>query len=120
MQKVFNTNLFGAIQTTETFIPLLEKSTQRPPRLVFVSTPLSSFAQDSNPGAHAIYRSSKTALNMMVVQYAHRFRDEGWEVNLSCPGFLATNLNGYRGTGKVEGGAVNISRWRRWVWKGRR
>ena len=106
--KTYNTNVFGAVQTTEAFIPLFEKSTK--PRIVFVSSRLGSFGKDEVPGAFPIYRSTKSALNMFMVQYAHRFGEKGWKINGACPGFLAANLNNYGGTGDVETGAINISR----------
>jgi NAD(P)-dependent dehydrogenase (short-subunit alcohol dehydrogenase family) len=108
MYKTFNTNVFGAAQTTETFIPLLEKSTV--PRIVFVSSTLASFELDNTSGGWPVYRSTKTTLNMLAIQYNHRFKEQGWKINMSCPGFTSTNLNNYRGTGTVEDGAINISR----------
>jgi len=108
MFKTYNTNVFGSVQTTEAFIPLLEKSTL--PRIVFVSSSLGSFGYNGVLGGYPVYRSTKTALNMFAFQYAHRFEKQGWKINIACPGFLATNLNNYTGTGGVETGAINISR----------
>jgi NAD(P)-dependent dehydrogenase (short-subunit alcohol dehydrogenase family) len=108
MFKTYNTNVFGAVQTTEAFIPLLEKSSH--PRIVFVSSRLGSIGYDEAPGAYSVYRSTKSALNAFAVQYAHQFKERGWKINISCPGLVATNLNNYGGTGPVEDGAINISR----------
>jgi NAD(P)-dependent dehydrogenase (short-subunit alcohol dehydrogenase family) len=104
----YNTNVFGAMQTFETFVPLLEKSPL--PRVVFVSSTLGSSGLDTFSTVAPIYRSTKSALNMLVVQTAHRFEEKGWKINANCPGYLATNFNNFRGTGTVESGAINISR----------
>lgn len=108
MYKTYNTNIFGSVLTTESFILLLEKSTL--PRIVFVSSSLGSFGDNGVPAAYPVYRSTKSALNMFAFQYAHRFEKQGWKINIASPGFLATNLNNYGGTGPVEDGAINISR----------
>ena len=108
MQTTYNTNVFGTMVTTEVFITLLEKSSL--PRIIMVTSTLGSVALDAVPGIAPIYRSTKSALNMLTVQYAHRFRKKGWKINANCPGYLATNLNNFRGDGTAESGAINISR----------
>ena len=47
LRKVFETNFFGVIQTTQHFIDLLKKSNE--PRIVNVSSELGSLATQSNP-----------------------------------------------------------------------
>jgi len=108
MYECYNVNVFGAMQTMETFTPLLEKSEN--PRVVFISSGLGSFGQKSSMGYYAVYRSTKSALNMLVMTYAHSHREKGWKINSCCPGFVATNLNNFRGTGSVESGAINAVR----------
>jgi len=108
MFECYNVNVFGAMQVFETFTPLLEKSSN--PRVVFISSGLGSFGNQSAMGDYAVYRSSKTAINMLVMTYAHRYREKGWKINSCCPGFVATDLNNFRGVGKVESGAINAVR----------
>lgn len=106
--ETYNTNVFGTVQVTESFIPLLEKSSH--PRIVFVSSRLGSFGVDCVPNTYPIYRSSKSALNMLCLSYSHRFEKQGWKINAACPGHVATNLNGFEAPGTVESGAINIVR----------
>jgi NAD(P)-dependent dehydrogenase (short-subunit alcohol dehydrogenase family) len=44
-------------------------------------------------------------MNMLALGYAHRFRSQGWKVNIHNPGYTATDLNGHSGTQSVEEGA---------------
>jgi len=116
-QKQFNTNLFGAMQVTETFTPLLDKS--QSPRLVFTSSRLGSLTQRTDPedpyysAMLPAYRTSKAALNMLCLHYAVKHRQSSggrWKVNAVEPGHVATNLNGFRGPEPVESGATEIVR----------
>ena len=57
-----------------------------------------------------IYRSSKAALNMLMLHYAFKYKDNGWKINASCPGFCATNLNAFAGIDSPANGALNAVR----------
>jgi NAD(P)-dependent dehydrogenase (short-subunit alcohol dehydrogenase family) len=106
---VFAVNTFGAALTTEAFIPLLSASPA--PRIVFMSTNLGSLKNRwANPVALPIYRSSKVALNMLMLHYALKYKDDGWKINASCPGFCATKLNDFAGFNTPESGALNAVR----------
>ncbi|KAJ7472667.1 hypothetical protein FB451DRAFT_1250322 [Mycena latifolia] len=114
VERTFAVNIFGAASTTEAFIPLLEKSAAA--RLVFVSSDLGSltFLADPN-GRHSsvpvpAYRCSKAAMNMLALGYAHRFRAQGWKVNIHNPGYTATDLNRHTGPGSVEDAAIGAVR----------
>jgi NAD(P)-dependent dehydrogenase (short-subunit alcohol dehydrogenase family) len=112
VRKVFETNFFGAIQTTQQFIDLLKKSDE--PRIVNVSSELGSFAIQSNPDSEfydyklTAYCSSKTALNTFTVMLAYEFKDTNFKINSVSPGYTATDLNQYRGTQSVAQGASVI------------
>jgi NAD(P)-dependent dehydrogenase (short-subunit alcohol dehydrogenase family) len=108
MLECYNVNVFGAMQTFETFTPLLEKSSN--PRVVFISSGLGSFGNQSAMGNFAVYRSSKSAINMLAMTYAYRYKEKGWKINSCCPGYVATDLNNFRGVGKAESGAINAVR----------
>ncbi|OKL61382.1 hypothetical protein UA08_03128 [Talaromyces atroroseus] len=114
MQRTFDINVFGAAAVTDAFIPLLEKSSN--PRLVFTSSSVGSLTRASdlaNPWSKApipAYRTSKAALNMLMLFYASSLNEKGFKVNASCPGYIGTNLNDHRGTGSIEDGAVNLAR----------
>ncbi|KAJ7041819.1 hypothetical protein C8F04DRAFT_1078837 [Mycena alexandri] len=112
--ETFAVNFFGPAAVTEAFIPLLEQSTAA--RIVFVTSDLASLTMRADPQgrdnhvAAPAYRSSKSALNMLALGYAHRFRDRGWKVNMDNPGFTPTDMTGGRGTRTLEEGARNAVR----------
>lgn len=98
MRAVFDVNVFGVVSVTEAFLPLLQQSSS--PRLVFVSSTTGSIAMASDPnsplhGGGAIeYRSSKAALNMLMVLYANRLGGLGFKVHGANPGLIATAFHG--------------------------
>ena len=85
VRKVFETNFFGVIQTTQQFIDLLKKSDE--PRIVNVSSDLGSLTSHSNPDWEfydfklTAYCSSKAALNAFTVMLAYEFKDTNFKVN---------------------------------------
>ena len=101
LREVFETNFFGAVQTTQQFIGLLKRSGE--PRIVNVSSGLGSLNfSSSHDMAFYDYGCSKTALNAFTVSLAKEFRDTNFKINSVEPGFTATNLNQYQGTQTVE------------------
>ena len=73
LRKVFETNFFGAVQTTQQFLGLLKKSNN--PIIVNVSSGLGSLTVHNsriNPNYDA-YSCSKTALNAFTVKLANEF-----------------------------------------------
>jgi NAD(P)-dependent dehydrogenase (short-subunit alcohol dehydrogenase family) len=107
IKKLFDTNFFGAVQTTQQFIDLLKKSDE--PRIVNVSSRLGSLTLHSSPlgrtpdfEIYAVYSCSKTALNAFTVHLAKEFKDTNFKINCVNPGYTATNLNNYQGTQTVE------------------
>lgn len=114
-KKVFDTNLYGVIRVTQCFIDLLKKSTE--PRIVNVSSSGSSLTLHSDPTwkyySHkaALYPSSKAALNMYTIDLAYQLKDTSFKVNAVCPGFVATDFNGHRGTGSVQEGGARIAKY---------
>jgi NAD(P)-dependent dehydrogenase (short-subunit alcohol dehydrogenase family) len=103
----FNTNVFGAAAVTEAFLPLLRKGESR--RLAFVSTGLSSLqkaADGTQPmSKFPLYRTTKAALNMVMLYYVHELEKDGFVVSAPAPGFCATNLNGGAGKKNPRDGA---------------
>jgi len=103
--KAYDVNVAGTQVMTWIFMPLLLKSTE--PRLIFVAG-LSSITQASEKyfptppqpagwpkkiGFETIgYRCSKTALNMMMLDWNHKLKEDGVKVWCVGPGMLATNL----------------------------
>ncbi len=114
-KQVFDTNLYGVIRVTQAFIDLLKKSSQ--PRVVNVSSSGASLTLHSDPSwkyyphKAALYPSSKAALNMYTIDLAYELRDTPFKVNAVCPGFVATDFNGHRGTGTVQEAGTRISKY---------
>ncbi|KAE8367929.1 hypothetical protein BDV27DRAFT_142442 [Aspergillus caelatus] len=99
LSMTFDTNVFGTAVLTDALLDLLRQSTA--PRVVFVSSSLGSLAlsNDENwPYYHMIsksYKSSKAAVNMLVLHYSRALRDANGLVNSVCPGLVKTKMNGY-------------------------
>ena len=109
VRKVFDTNVFGAIEVMQAFLPLLRKSAAG--RIVNLSSTLGSLALHSDPNGGfkdfllLSYNASKTALNAATVQFANELRGTSIKVNAVCPGYVATDLNNNSGPRTTEQGA---------------
>lgn len=109
--KSYSVNVTSTQVLTTTFMPLLLASSS--PRLLFVTSGLSSLATASEGKTAATirepskagwpkpftpsqiaYRSSKTALNMMMLDWVRSLEPDGVRVFGISPGFLATGLGG--------------------------
>ncbi|GAA2342288.1 SDR family NAD(P)-dependent oxidoreductase [Streptomyces kunmingensis] len=112
LRPLFETNLYGTLRVTHAFLPLLRRSTA--PVVVNVSSGLGSMALVTDPAAPAYgypgiaYPASKTAVNMLTVQYAKAFPE--LRINSVEPGFTKTDLNGNTGVQTVAEGAEIIVR----------
>ncbi|KFF04460.1 SDR family oxidoreductase [Flavobacterium reichenbachii] len=112
---VFETNLYGVVRVTQAFIDMLHKSSQ--PRIVNVSSSGCSLTLHCDPTwkyyTHkaAVYPASKAALNMYTINLAYELRDTPFKVNAVCPGFVATDFNGHRGTGTVQEAGTRIAKY---------
>jgi NAD(P)-dependent dehydrogenase (short-subunit alcohol dehydrogenase family) len=107
--ETFNTNVTSTHLFTHKFLSLLIKSPS--PRLIFISSSVGSLAWQkaqtyptdapSPPGwpkeaSYNIttYRTSKTAMNMMILEWKRVLYHDGVKVFAVNPGYLATGLNG--------------------------
>ncbi|MFC4030205.1 SDR family NAD(P)-dependent oxidoreductase [Streptomyces polygonati] len=112
MRRLFDTNVFGVVRVTLAFLPLLRRSAA--PVVVNLSSGLGSMTRVTTPGTPTwgypglIYPASKTAVNMITVQYAKAF--PGIRINAVEPGYTRTDLNANTGTQTVEEGAEIIVR----------
>ena len=110
IRTVVETNVIGVIRVTNAMLPLLRRSPS--PRIVNMSSSVGSLTRQSVPGAQdvgpvsAAYSPSKTFLNAVTVQYVRQLRDTNILINAACPGYVATDLNGFRGTRTPEQGAA--------------
>jgi NAD(P)-dependent dehydrogenase (short-subunit alcohol dehydrogenase family) len=108
IRRVVETNVLGVVRVTNAMLPLLRRSAS--PRIVNVSSGVGSLHRQSTGGdagpLSAAYSPSKSFLNAITVQYARELADTPILVNLGCPGYVATDLNGHRGTRTPEQGAA--------------
>jgi NAD(P)-dependent dehydrogenase (short-subunit alcohol dehydrogenase family) len=112
MRQTFETNVFGMVRVTHAFLPLLQRSAA--PVVVNLSSGLASLTRVTAAGTPTYaypgvsYPASKTAVNMVTVQYAKAFPN--MRINAVEPGFTKTDLNGNTGIQTVEQGAEIIVR----------
>jgi len=108
IKSIFETNLFGVLQVTQAFLPLVRKSLSG--RIVVVSSGMGSLSRLANP-ADSInrfgtwgYSASKAAVNALMISLAHELRGTPVTVNAINPGFVATDINDNKGVLTVEQG----------------
>jgi len=110
VRRTYETNVFGVIRTTQALLPLLRRSDAG--RIVNLSSGLGSLTRNSDPTwdyasvKFLAYNSSKTALNMITVQFAYELRTTPIKVNAADPGYVATDMNRNQGVRSVEQGAA--------------
>ncbi|KAG5724304.1 Salutaridine reductase [Termitomyces sp. T112] len=112
IREAFEPNFYGMIQTTQTFLPLLRKSSQA--SILNVSSDMASNNHQSKSDyLHVVaYNTSKAAANSYTIALAYELRKEGIKVNAITPGFTSTKLNNFREGGKpVKAGAEAIFPW---------
>jgi NAD(P)-dependent dehydrogenase (short-subunit alcohol dehydrogenase family) len=107
LHDTFAVTFFGAVAVIQIFLPLVRAATAG--RIVNVSSGLGSFGlnSDSNSPLAAVnalgYKSSKAALNMATLMFAHELRDTSIKVNSANPGMVATDLGGPGGAETFKG-----------------
>ncbi|MFF1956703.1 SDR family NAD(P)-dependent oxidoreductase [Streptomyces sp. NPDC058220] len=111
LETIYATNVFGIVRVTHAFLPLLSAADH--PVVVNVSSGLGSLARVTDPqrfeaARFPAYASSKSAVNMLTVQYAEALPE--FKINAADPGYTATDLNDHRGTKTVQEGADIIVR----------
>lgn len=112
VRTVYETNVFGPIRVTQTFVPLLKAAGTA--TVVMVSSGLGSLGWLSDPtnqfyGVNILgYNSSKSALNAVTVSFAKELASLGISVNAADPGYTATDFNGHSGYRTVEQAAAGI------------
>lgn len=108
-RKTFETNLFGLIDTTQAFLPLLRKSAAG--RIVNLSSILGSITYHATPGSPVYdskvpaYDVSKSAVNAYTVHLAYELKNTKIKVNAAHPGWVKTDLGGRDAPMKITDGA---------------
>ncbi|MFJ4861975.1 MULTISPECIES: SDR family NAD(P)-dependent oxidoreductase [unclassified Streptomyces] len=111
IHAVVDTNVIGVIRVTNAMLPLLRRSAA--PRIVNMSSSVGSLTRQAGPAAEqtagpvsAAYAPSKTFLNAVTLQYVRELSGTNILINTGCPGYVATDLNGFRGVRTPEQGAA--------------
>lgn len=109
-RRVFDTNVFGLIETTLAFLPLLRRSSAG--RIVNLSSMLGSIAKHEQPDspiydfkAVPAYNVSKTAVNAWTMHLAWELRGTSIKINAADPGYVRTEMSGGVGDLEVSEGA---------------
>lgn len=104
-RRIFDTNLFGLVETTLAFLPLIRRSAAG--RIVNLSSILGSITAHATPGSAIYgflsvpaYSASKAAVNAWTVQLAQELKDTPIKVNAVHPGYVKTDMN--HGGGELE------------------
>lgn len=106
-RKTFDTNLFGVVEVTQAFLPLIRKSAAG--RIVNVSSLLASLGTHSDRSSYAYspmfkslpaYSASKSAINSWTVHLAFELRETPIKVNAVHPGYTKTDMND--GAGELD------------------
>jgi NAD(P)-dependent dehydrogenase (short-subunit alcohol dehydrogenase family) len=102
-------NVVGVIRVTNALLPLLRRSAS--PRIVNMSSTVGSLTRQADPAGEtgplsAAYSPSKTFLNAVTIQYAKELAGTNILINAACPGYVATDLNGFRGFRTPQQGAA--------------
>ncbi|WP_329378583.1 SDR family oxidoreductase [Streptomyces sp. NBC_01716] len=115
IRTVVETNVIGVIRVTNAMLPLLRCAPS--PRIVNMSSSAGSLTRQSGPGSETTtgpvvvaYAPSKTFLNAVTLQYVQELAETNILVNCACPGFVATDLNGFRGVRSPQEGAATAIR----------
>ncbi len=97
-ERTFATNVFGVVNVTSAFLPLLRRSAEG--RIVNVSSTMGSLADQTDPDSPyygvvvPAYQTSKAALNSITIGLAKSLADTPIKVNSICPGWVQTDLGG--------------------------
>ncbi|KAK2763874.1 hypothetical protein FQN54_009492 [Arachnomyces sp. PD_36] len=90
----FDTNVTSVHNVTSAFLPLLKAGNLK--KVVNISTTLGSITMAPTYQVFPVpaYKVSKAALNMLTVQYAQSFADQGFTFLTVSPGWVQTDLGG--------------------------
>jgi len=113
IRDAMETNFYGLIQTTQTLLPLIRKSTNGV--IVNVSTDMASNTYQARPEAAlhvTAYNTTKAAANSYAIALAQELKKENIKVIAVTPGFTTSKLNHHAPGGKTtKEGAESILRW---------
>ena len=110
VRTAVETNVIGVIRVTNAMLPLLRRSAS--PRIVNMSSSVGSLTRQtdrrrpSRARCPPPTRRRSPSSTRSPIQYAKELRDTNILINAACPGYVATDLNGFRGVRTPEQGAA--------------
>lgn len=101
MNRTFQTNVFGALEVAQAFLPLLRKSAAG--RIINLSSGYGQL-EGMSPNVPS-YCLSKLAINGLTIMLSQALQEQGIAVNSMCPGWVRTEMGGPNAPRSVEQGA---------------
>lgn len=89
-RQVFEVNVYAPLRVAQAFLPNVEAGTGR--KIVTITSQMGSLGR--NPSGSVAYRSSKAAVNMVMVALGNAVRDSEVAVLLFHPGWVRTDMGG--------------------------
>ncbi|HET6157294.1 MAG TPA: SDR family oxidoreductase [Dongiaceae bacterium] len=106
-KKIFEVNTIGPVQITAALLENVAGSAQR--KVVNITSRVGSIGENPTGGSYA-YRSSKTALNMAMVNAAHELKGRGITILLIHPGWVQTDMGGPSAPVSIEQSITGVRR----------
>lgn len=96
-EQVFKTNTLAPAKMTQSFVPQLERSARK--LVVTLSSGLGSMTDNTDgkrlkPGGLYLYRTSKAAMNMTMLNLSFGLRPKGIAAVVISPGHVRTDMGG--------------------------
>ena len=103
--QTLHVNSIAPLKLTEALVEHVAASEQR--KVASITSGMGSIGSHASSGAYA-YRSSKAALNMVMVTAANELRARGISVAVISPGWVKTDMGGANATLNVKESAAGI------------
>ena len=103
--KTLHVNSIAPLKLTEALVEHIARSKQK--KIASITSGMGSMGGHASSGAYA-YRSSKAALNMVMVTAANELRSRGVSVAVISPGWVKTDMGGSGATLHVKDSAAGI------------
>ncbi|KAK5047875.1 hypothetical protein LTR84_006063 [Exophiala bonariae] len=110
LRETFEVNVEAVHNTTVALLPLVQKSKLK--KVINISTTMGSMALAANYkfAPTPAYKITKAALNMLTVQYAQDFAQQGVTFLAVSPGWLKTDLGSQMADLEVDVGVKEVVR----------
>jgi NAD(P)-dependent dehydrogenase (short-subunit alcohol dehydrogenase family) len=106
-KKAFEVNTIAPVQVLAALLENVISSAQK--KVVNITSKVGSIGDGPSGGSYA-YRSSKTALNMAMVNAAHELRNHGITILLLHPGWVQTDMGGPSAPVSIEQSITGMRR----------